>query len=110
MGARARMAEKTRGIGGCSAKLPSRLARPAAPVLDESALAMSLSWPRARVGMGSSLEGVLAELARGSGAVARRTALPGGLTLADHVHDFPYLSLHVLGAYREHGDGAEVRI
>jgi len=56
------------------------------------------------------MEGVLAELARGSGAVARLTALPGGLTLDDHVHDFPYLSLHVLGAYREHGDGGEVRI
>jgi AraC family transcriptional regulator len=56
------------------------------------------------------MEGVLAELARGSGAVARLTALPGGLTLDDHVHDFPYLSLHVLGAYREHGEAGEVRI
>lgn len=56
------------------------------------------------------MEGVLAELARSTGAVARLTALPGGVTLDDHVHDFPYLSLHVLGAYREHGEAGEVRI
>src|SRR3569623_3742882 len=71
---------------------------------------MSLRWPRARVGMGSAMEGMLAELARGPGAVARLTALPGGQTLDDHVHDLPNLSQHVLGAYREHGDGGEVRI
>ncbi|MBS0296127.1 MAG: helix-turn-helix transcriptional regulator [Proteobacteria bacterium] len=62
------------------------------------------------VALGSVMEGVLAELARSSGAVARLTALPGGATLDDHVHDFPYLSLHVLGAYREHGEAGEVRI
>jgi AraC family transcriptional regulator len=56
------------------------------------------------------MEGVLAELARSSGAVARLTTLEPGAALDEHVHDFPYLSLHVLGAYREHGDAGDVRV
>src|SRR3569833_3377846 len=101
MGARARIAEKTRVIGGCSAKLPSRLARPAAPVLDESALAMRLRWPRARVGMESSMEGVLAYLARGSGAVARLTALPGGRARGGRGRGGPDRARRGRGAERE---------
>ncbi len=56
------------------------------------------------------VRGVFREIGRGSGAVARLTSLPPGSRLDDHVHDHPYLSLHVLGAYREAGEGGEVRI
>jgi hypothetical protein len=45
--------------------------------------------------------GALREIGRGKGAVARLTSLPPGSNLDDHVHDHPYLSLHVLGAYSE---------
>jgi AraC family transcriptional regulator len=54
--------------------------------------------------------GVLREIDRRSGAVARLTSLPPGSGLDDHVHDHPYLSLHLLGAYSEAGDGGEVHI
>jgi AraC family transcriptional regulator len=56
------------------------------------------------------VRGVLREIGRGGGAVARLTSLPPGANLDDHVHDHPYLSLHVLGAYSEAGEGGEVRI
>jgi len=56
------------------------------------------------------MRGVFREIGRGNGAVARLTSLPPGSNLDDHVHDNPYLSLHVLGAYSEAGEGGEVRI
>ena len=67
-----------------------------AGVLDESAV--------------GEVRGVVREIGRGRGAVARLTSLPPGARLDDHVHDHPYLSLHVLGAYSEAGEGGEVRI
>jgi AraC family transcriptional regulator len=67
-----------------------------AGVLDESAV--------------GQVRGVLREIARSGEAVTRLTSLPPGANLDDHVHDHPYLSLHVLGAYSETGEGGEVRI
>ena len=44
------------------------------------------------------------------GAIARLTALGAGRRIDDHTHDDPYLSLYVLGGYREAGDGGETAI
>jgi AraC family transcriptional regulator len=54
--------------------------------------------------------GVLRELARDAGAMARLTSLPPGARLGDHVHDNPYLSLHVLGGYGETGEDGKIWI
>lgn len=67
-----------------------------ADVLDESAV--------------GGVRGVLREIARNGEAVTRLSRLPPGAKLDDHVHDHPYLSLHVLGAYSETGECGEVRI
>lgn len=67
-------------------------------VLDESVVATG------------SIQGVAAELARTSGAIASLTRLAPGATVDDHTHDHPYLSLYLLGAYQESGDGGEVAI
>ena len=50
------------------------------------------------------------ELARSSGAIASLTALAAGRRVGSHVHANPYLSLHVLGSYRDGGDDGEVSI
>jgi AraC family transcriptional regulator len=50
------------------------------------------------------------ELARDSWAIASLTALAAGRRVASHVHSNPYLALHVLGSYRDHGDEGEVSI
>ena len=44
------------------------------------------------------------------GANARLTALCAGRRLDDHTHDHPYLSLYVLGSYREAGEGGETAV
>ncbi len=49
-------------------------------------------------------------LGRSGGAVARLTALGAGRRLGDHTHDHPYLSLYVLGSYREAGEDGEAAI
>src|SRR4051794_41507558 len=56
------------------------------------------------------LHGEAEELARSGMAVARLTALAPGQRLDEHVHDNPYLSLHLLGSYRERGEAGEAAI
>jgi AraC family transcriptional regulator len=50
------------------------------------------------------------ELARDSRAIASLTALAAGRRVGSHIHANPYLALHVLGSYRDHGDDGEVTI
>jgi AraC family transcriptional regulator len=54
--------------------------------------------------------GVVEALATAGCASARLTALPGGRKVGAHVHDHPYLSLQVLGSYREAGDVGEAAV
>jgi AraC-like DNA-binding protein len=67
--------------------------------LDESAARRSPANP-----------GVIRTLAQASWARSAMTALPPGATLEAHTHDFPYLSLHLLGSYSEEGGLGPVRI
>lgn len=48
------------------------------------------------------------QIARSSGAIASLTCLSAGQRVSGHVHANPYLSLHVLGSYRDDGDGGDV--
>jgi AraC family transcriptional regulator len=74
-------------------------------ILDETAVGpVDASQPRIGV------HGAAQELARSSAAVARLTVLSAGRRLDEHIHDNPYLSLHLLGAYTEHGDAGEAAI
>jgi AraC family transcriptional regulator len=50
------------------------------------------------------------ELARHAGAIVTLTALPAGRSVGRHVHDNPYLALHLLGSYRDSGDDGEAAI
>lgn len=56
------------------------------------------------------VQGAAEELARSSAAVARFTVLPAGRRVEEHVHDHPYLSLHLLGSYLERGEDGEAAI
>ena len=49
-------------------------------------------------------------LARDSRAMASLTVLAAGRRVGSHVHTNPYLALHVLGSYRDHGDDGEVSV
>lgn len=77
------------------------MARPDHQVLDQPAL---------RPAVGLAARAAVEELARSGAAVARLTVLEADRRLDEHVHDNPYLSLHVLGSYREQGDGGEAAI
>ena len=50
------------------------------------------------------------ELARSTDAIASLTALAAGRRVGSHVHTNPYLSLHLLGAYRDSGDGGQTHV
>jgi AraC family transcriptional regulator len=50
------------------------------------------------------------ELARNASAIASLTAIAGGRRVGTHVHDNPYLALHLLGAYRDSGDGGQTSV
>jgi len=54
--------------------------------------------------------GVAEELGRASMALASLTALGADARVADHTHTNPYLSLHVLGGYCEHGEDGDAAI
>ncbi len=54
--------------------------------------------------------GLAEELARTGGVIASLTVLGAGRRIPAHTHDHPYLSLHVLGSYREAGDEGETVI
>jgi AraC family transcriptional regulator len=56
------------------------------------------------------LDNSVVELVRSSGAMADLTSFAPDTLVAEHVHDFPYLSLHVLGSYSEQGDNAAASI
>jgi AraC family transcriptional regulator len=58
----------------------------------------------------SGVKGTAEELGRTGAAVARLTTLGAGRRIAAHTHDHPYLSLYVLGSYREAGDEGEALI
>jgi len=60
--------------------------------------------------VGGGVHGAAEELARGAVAIARLTVLGAGRRLDEHTHDTPYLSLHLLGSYREQGEAGEVAI
>ncbi len=62
------------------------------------------------VAQDGGIRGAVAEIARVPGAVARLTSLPAGTRLDDHTHAHPYLSLHLLGAYCETGEGGATAI
>jgi AraC family transcriptional regulator len=53
---------------------------------------------------------VAEELAQGAGAIASLTVLSADRFVPGHVHANPYLSLHLLGGYREDGDAGEAVI
>jgi AraC family transcriptional regulator len=53
---------------------------------------------------------VAEELAQGAGAIASLTTLSADRFVPGHVHANPYLSLHLLGGYREDGDAGEAII
>ncbi len=57
-----------------------------------------------------SIHDVREELARSSGAIASLTALAAGRVVECHAHANPYLALHVLGSYRDHGDDGDASI
>ena len=59
---------------------------------------------------GPANPGLVQPLARGSGAIAAMAVLPPDAELAAHTHDFPYLSLHLLGSYREEDETGTVTI
>jgi AraC family transcriptional regulator len=90
------MAKKTRGIGQGSGKLSLSFRRRERTVLDDTALSEGLGRAEPLGGSG--------------GAIARLTVLGARRRIDDHTHDHPYLSLYVLGAYREAGDGGETAI
>ncbi len=54
--------------------------------------------------------GLVSELARTRVGVAALPALPAGARVAAHTHDLPYLSVHILGGYRERGEEFETLI
>src|SRR5258708_5837357 len=54
--------------------------------------------------------GVAEQLGRTASAIASLAVQPAHRRLSDHSHTNPYLSLHVLGAYREIGDDGETLI
>jgi AraC-like DNA-binding protein len=54
--------------------------------------------------------GVTRELVRTAYGVARLTALPSRARLPAHAHDAPYLSIYLLGRYRETGDDHDIAI
>jgi AraC family transcriptional regulator len=58
----------------------------------------------------SGIKGSAQALGRFEGGSASLTALGAGQGLDDHTHDHPYLSLFVLGSYREAGEGGETAI
>jgi AraC family transcriptional regulator len=58
----------------------------------------------------SAASGSAEVLGRGPGAQARLTAIGAGRRLDCHIHDAPYLSLHVLGSYQEEGDAGPAAI
>lgn len=51
-----------------------------------------------------TIHDVREEIARASGAIANLTCLSAGRRVPSHLHSNPYLSLHVLGSYRDAGD------
>lgn len=53
---------------------------------------------------------VAEELARNAGAIASLTVLGAERRVPAHIHANPYLSLHVLGGYRESDEGGEALI
>jgi len=55
-----------------------------------------------------TIHDVREQIARTSGAIANLACLSAGRRVASHVHANPYLSLHVLGSYRDHGDDGGV--
>lgn len=54
--------------------------------------------------------GAMRRLIRASGAMADLTSFAPNSLIAEHVHDVPYLSLHVLGSYFEQGDAGAAAI
>lgn len=56
------------------------------------------------------MAGVTRRVASAGYGVAELTALPAGARLPSHSHDAPYLSIHLLGRYREIGDDQDVAI
>ena len=56
------------------------------------------------------IHGAAEELARSATAIASLTVLGAGRRIDEHVHDNPYLSLHVLGSYQERGDAGDMTI
>jgi len=56
------------------------------------------------------VKGAIRPIAEREGARASLTVIGGGRQVEEHVHDHPYLSLHVLGGYREHGEAGEREI
>jgi AraC family transcriptional regulator len=70
-------------------------------VLDETAVSTQAAHSPAAHGV----QGSAAELARNGAAIASLTVLGADRQVDEHVHENPYLSLHVLGSYRECGEG-----
>lgn len=60
--------------------------------------------------MNGGVKGAIRPLTETGGARASLTVLGAGSRLGEHVHDHPYLSLHVLGGYRESGDAGDAAI
>jgi AraC family transcriptional regulator len=58
----------------------------------------------------SDNQGSARRLGHSNGAIASLTALSAGRRLDDHTHDHAYLSLYVLGSYREAGEEGETVI
>lgn len=55
-----------------------------------------------------TIHDVREQIALTSGAIANLTCLSAGRYVPGHVHTNPYLSLHVLGSYRDNGDDGDV--
>lgn len=57
-----------------------------------------------------TIHDVREQIARSSGAIANLTCLSAGCRVSSHVHANSYLSLHVLGSYRDDGDEGRVNM
>ena len=58
----------------------------------------------------AGIKGAVRPIAAGGGWSASLTAIGAGRSVGQHVHERPYLSLHILGGYREAGECGEVAI
>lgn len=58
----------------------------------------------------NDFHGIGIDLRRFGGATALRVIHPAGQLIAEHRHDWPCLTLHVLGSYTEHLEGGDIGI